>query len=145
MIRLMMVGFILLGACAAMNRSDTQDIALIEARIDSIEDIQGNEEIDLSMWVKLKLVEVKSLIGDVGANRIEVELKIGGQPNLDKINGIYVLGKKQPDGTFQVLDWDYAFRGLCVDHDLARTYQLEDAIQKLKREGKVKWNPACNW
>jgi hypothetical protein len=145
---LVMTGLVILGACTTMNAAEAQNIVLLKAKIKSVKEAPDQRrepgEVDLSMWFRVQLAMVEPLIGHLGSTHVEVELKIATLPTGD-LKNIYVLGKQLPDGSLQALQWDYVSSGLCIQHDLAMSYRIDNEIQRLRQTGRVKWNADCNW
>lgn len=149
MSRLALAGLILLGACTTMNEAEAQSVVLFRAKIESVSEVPERPsdvgQLDLATWFKVNLGAVEPLIGQIGARQVEVQLKIAALPKADRLKDIYVIGEERPDGKIQVLKWDYALSGLCVGHDMAKTYGIESNLMSLRKAGRVKWNADCDW
>jgi hypothetical protein len=147
--RLLVFGAVFLGACATMNNTKAQEVLLLKGKMESFGEVRDlpshGDEVVVGALVNVQLGSVESLIGELGASHANVELPMAAMPKAGELKDVYVLGRKLPDGSLQTLRWDYAIKGLCVQHGIAKTYSIEDDLMRLRRTGGVNWNPDCDW
>ena len=132
-----------------MDGNPVNDIVLLRAKIASIREAQDRRQepgqVDLGAWFRVELNIVEPLIGNVGSSHAEVELKMAAIPRAETLKDVYVLGRKLPDGRIQAIQWSYASSGLCIQHDLAKTYLIDGEVHSLRQQGRIKWNAQCDW
>jgi hypothetical protein len=125
------------------------NVVLVRAKMESFKAVaeaaRPSGEVDLGALFKVRLGIIEPLIGQLGAAQTEAELKIASLPRTDELKDVYVLGEKLPDGKFQALQWSYVTSGLCIRHDLAKAYSIEDDLQKLRTDRRITWDADCDW
>jgi hypothetical protein len=139
-----------IGACATISQTNPDNIVLLSGSIQSIkyerDIIPQNGDVVVGSWNRVKLDDVKALVGHFGSRAAEVELTMSAMPTqkayLDK--EVYVLLKSRPNGSFQTLMWAYADSGLCIPSDAAQALFIEEELSHLRRAGKVNWKADCN-
>jgi hypothetical protein len=132
-----------------MGNAKGRDVVLLRAKIESIDEMRDilskDGEVNIGSQVKVRLGSIEPLIGNIASTGVEVDLTMAAIPRADKLKDVYVLGKRLLDGSLQALRWDYSSTGLCVGHDMAKAYLIEDDLMLLRRSGEVNWNPDCDW
>jgi hypothetical protein len=127
--------------------ADARDFFLVRARIASIGEALPVTETDLSTLsarFKMHVDRIESFIGTLNTTSGEVEMRVGGLP-VAGVAEVFILGRRDIDGTLRAIQWNYADDGFCLAHDLARTYQLEDTIRMVRQSARFKWHPNCDW
>ena len=147
--RLLSSALIILGACVAMDKMETQDVILLSASIQSLGEprempSQGNE-VNIGALFKVQLEDITPLIGQLASNSVEVDLAMASAPKEYRNREMYVLLARARDGNLMSLTWDYVRSGLCIPKEMAKAYSIEDALVRLRQAGAVNWKPSCDW
>lgn len=149
MTRLLLIATTMLGSCVTMDNAKSQDVILLKANIESLGEpreipSQGNE-VNIGAVFKARLDKIMPLIGQLRSSSVEVDLAMASSPKNYQNRETYVLLRKEADGNFRALAWDYVEGGLCIPRDMAKAYSIEDDLTQLRQSGGVKWKPGCDW
>ncbi len=141
----------ILGTCLPIDKAQPQDLVLLSGNVQSIkydrEIVPQGEDVIVGALFKVRLSDLKPLIGHPVSPSMEVELAMASMParNVYRGRGLYVVLKTALNGRFQTLGWDYADSGLCIPKDVAKTYLIEDDLMRLRQAGAVNWKSDCKW
>ncbi len=149
MMRILLPATMLLGACVTMDNAKTNDVILLTGSVESIqydrEIVPKGDEVIIGSWDRVRLNDIKPLIGHFAHRSADVELIMTSAPREYRNREMYVLLKGTPDGKLQALTWDYVEGGLCIPRDMAKAYLIEDDLKRLRQSNAVKWDPGCDW
>lgn len=133
--------------CAlGLSAMEGKDLILLRGRLDDIKSVPDELQdpiYELAAWSINDFDVKRSLIGSMGANHFEVEIKMHTAPRAERLRDMYVLGVKNAAGRLKVIYWEYAFRGVCIPDDFMHTYSLTETIAHLRQTGLLKWRPDC--
>jgi len=133
--------------CAvSLSAMEGKDLILLRGRLGDVKSAPEawREPIaDFAVWTINDFDVTRPLIGSMGADHFEVELKSSEYPRAESARDIFVLGVKTPAGRLKVIHWAYAFRGLCLSDDVMQRYALTNDITRLRKAGALVWSPDC--
>jgi len=77
------------------------------------------------------------LIGHAERRTMSVTLRMTAWPAPNGPRDIYLLARKRDGGTLEIVGWDYANRGLCVDDETAHALSIEPELDSLRESGRL--------
>jgi hypothetical protein len=129
-------------ACATEPRVPTE-IVLVRARIAALEDAgvenvaNSPEEVDFASDSLVTLSIRQVLIGEVRDRKPVVVLRMSAWPAKPSRTEILVFYRVRPEGELDVIDWNYASKELCIDPELARTFNIEREVAQLYKRRQL--------
>ena len=133
--------------CAlGLSAMEGKDLVLLRGRLGDVKSVpeEWREPMaDLAVWSINDFDVTRTLIGSMGADHIEVEIKSSEHPRANSARDIFVLGERAPAGRLKVIYWEYAFRGVCIPADVMQRYALTENIVRLRKARALIWSPDC--
>lgn len=133
--------------CAlGLSAMEGKDLILLRGRLGDVKSVpeEWREPMaDLAVWSINDFDVKRTLIGSMGADHIEVEIKSSEHPRAESARDIFVLSEKAPAGRLKVIYWEYAFRGVFIPDEFMQRYAITEDIARLRKAGALIWSQDC--